>query len=352
MMCLRDRQGTVVWATGDWRRALGWDPEELIGRRLSELSHPDGDGGGAAGVPRRLVHRDGSPRWVAWQCAPAGDDTTFCIATDVTDTRDAHAARASAERANAAKSEFLTRMSHELRTPLNAIIGFGHLLAMADLGETERANVEQITAAGRHLLSLIDDVLDMARIESGQAVLVREAVAVVPALEGAVSMTRPLWEGAGVEIVVVPPIEELHVSADGRRLNQVLLNLVSNAVKYNHRGGRVRVTAEAGPVDRVTIRVADTGRGIDPAEMDKLYQPFQRLGAERTQIAGTGLGLAVTRALLEAMNGIISIQSTPGSGTEVTVMLDRCHGRSHAGDDGSTAVFAAVGAHGEDRDAG
>ena len=214
-----------------------------------------------------------------------------------------------AERANRAKSEFLSRMSHELRTPLNAIMGFGQLLQLDDLTPQQHESVACILKGGKHLLGLIGEVLDLARIEAGHLDLSLEAVAVREVSQEAVELVTPLARQWKVLLDDQTAAAAWAVLADRQRLKQVLLNLLSNAVKYTPEGGRVRLSAEEAPRGRLRISVSDTGRGI-PAELrERLFTPFDRLGAEQTTVEGTGLGLALSKRLVEAMRGNIGVAS-------------------------------------------
>lgn len=229
--------------------------------------------------------------------------------------------RAEAERANRAKDEFISRMSHELRTPLNAILGFGQLLAMADLDERQRVDVEHILTAGRHLLGLIDEILDMSRIESGHLRLSLEPVHVGAVVTEVVDLVKPMASARGIAVAARLTDRELWVTADEQRLKQVLLNLLSNGVKYNREGGHVDVSASLSEAGRVRVVVADDGPGIEPALRERLFRPFERLGAERTAVEGTGLGLALSRGMIEAMAGTIAVESEPGHGAAFTIEL-------------------------------
>ncbi len=232
------------------------------------------------------------------------------------------AAKAEAERANLAKSEFLSRMSHELRTPLNAILGFGQLLEMDDLNAEQHQGVEQILRGGRHLLDLINEVLDIARIESEQPLLEIETVPVAEALSGALEMVRPLAERRRITLSGDwSAAQGFCVLADRKRLNQVLLNLLSNAVKYNREGGTATLAATPVANGRFRIAISDSGQGIAPEKIERLWTPFDRLGAERTDIEGTGLGLALTQRLIDAMGGSISVQSTLNVGSTFSFEL-------------------------------
>jgi PAS domain S-box-containing protein len=241
---------------------------------------------------------------------------------------EAQAARDAAQAANRAKSEFLSRMSHELRTPMNSILGFAQLMARQDPTAQQRRSVEQILRAGRHLLNLINEVLDLARIESNRQPLSLEPVPVDAAVAEAVSLIRPLAAEHDCRLQEPATMPGVHVRADRQRLAQVLLNLLSNAVKYNRPGGSVRVSvrdvaAAEGGAGTVRIAVHDTGRGIAPEQMAELFVPFARLGAESSGVEGTGLGLALSRRLAEAMDGSLAAESEPGVGSTFTLELPR-----------------------------
>ena len=235
-------------------------------------------------------------------------------------------AKEAADKANAAKSEYLSRMSHELRTPLNAILGFAQLLELEDLTEEQNENLHFILNAARHLLALINEVLDIAAIEAGRLPLSLEPVAVADVVAETVSLIRPLADQHQV-LLVSPPVScQVHVMGDRQRLKQILLNLLSNAVKYNRQGGRVEL--ECGPAgdDRMRIQVADTGPGIAPEAIDQLFVPFERLGSEQTGVEGAGLGLPLSRRLAEAMGGTLEVATTVGQGSRFFVELPQAEG--------------------------
>ena len=235
-------------------------------------------------------------------------------------------AREEAERANSAKSEFLSRMSHELRTPLNAILGFGQLLQMQKLAPAQHDRIGHIVNAGRHLLSLINEVLDIARIEAGRVELSLEPVRVSEVVGETLDLIRPLAAERNVSLHSANgdhPLHGAYVLADRQRLKQVMLNFLSNAVKYNKPGGDVHVECSECDGARLCIRVADTGVGIAPENLSRLFVAFDRLGAEQSEVQGTGLGLALSKSLVEAMNGVVSVESKPGEGTAFTVALPR-----------------------------
>jgi signal transduction histidine kinase/AmiR/NasT family two-component response regulator len=238
--------------------------------------------------------------------------------------RDLTVASAQAEKANRAKSEFLSSMSHELRTPLNAIIGFGQLLAneaRANTPEQRQMYVGHIVKAGDHLLALINEILDLARIESGRLSLSLETVALDDLLRECRTMSQPQAAERDVQLLF-PQAGDVHVAADRIRLKQVLLNLLSNAIKYNRKHGAVVVEWTRPTPQRVRLSVRDTGAGLQPEQLAELFQPFNRLGQEATAIEGTGIGLVVTKRLVEMMGGEIGVRSTPGAGSVFWIDLN------------------------------
>jgi PAS domain S-box-containing protein len=268
------------------------------------------------------VHmRDGRRlRVIDRQTAEGGMVKTIWDLTDeARQAEELREARAAAEAASAAKSEFLASMSHELRTPLNAILGFAQLLQMDKrdpLSPRHRERVGHILSGGEHLLRLIDDVLDLARIEAGRVSVSVEPVAVMEVLQEALKTLDPIAQRQGVELKLDPYVGELpQVLADRTRFAQILMNLGSNAIKYNRPDGKVTFTLSTPEPSRVRVTVIDTGMGIPPEKQSKLFQPFQRAGQETGPIEGTGIGLVITRQLAMLMEGSVGFSSVPGEGS-------------------------------------
>ncbi|MDQ3963824.1 MAG: ATP-binding protein [Actinomycetota bacterium] len=232
--------------------------------------------------------------------------------------------RDEAERANRAKSEFLSRMSHELRTPLNSILGFAQLLEMDHLNEDQKDSIRHIVKGGRHLLDLINEVLDIARIEAGHLSLSMEPVEFVPLIEESVALMEPLAAHRDIDLRVAFPesLAGCHVIADRQRLKQIVLNLMSNGIKYNRPAGSVTLTGtDLG--DRLRLEVTDSGLGLSAPDLEGLFTPFGRLGAERLDVEGTGLGLALSKRLAEAMGSDIEVVSEVGKGSSFALHLPK-----------------------------
>ncbi len=340
---------------------LGYTREEMQALDWTHFTHPDDLPADQANYARmaageidgyvmdkRYRRKDGSELEcrLAVRCDRHDDGTlarVFAIVEDISDwrraeralqsqrdalehlvaerTRELQAARDTAEQASRAKTEFLSSMSHELRTPLNAILGFTQLLELdRDLGARSRGHLREVMRAGRHLLRLINEVLDLAQVESGRLVLSPEALGLAELVDEVAALTQPL--AAPRQVRLVPTVAAtLVVRADRLRLKQVLLNLLGNAVKYNREGGEVRIGAQPQPGGRLRVVVEDDGPGIPADRRGQLFQPFSRLGAELGSVEGTGIGLALSRRLVELMGGRIGVDDAPGGGAAFWVEL-------------------------------
>jgi len=276
----------------------------------------------------RIVRPDGTQRWLStWsrrERAPDDRVMAYGVTIDVTERKLAEQAlrdKASAEEASRAKSEFLSRMSHELRTPLNAVLGFSQMLlhdAHEALSGRQSERVRQIHSAGQHLTALIDDVLDLAAIESTALQLDLQPVQLQAAVDDVLQWTEAQAHRAGIEVHAEPTAG--WVRCDARRLRQMLANLLSNAIKYNRAGGKVWIrSSRDGDTWRLAVR--DNGRGLSAEQRAHLFEPFNRLGAEREGIEGTGIGLAVVHHLAGLMGGRIEVDSEVGQGSEFRVCL-------------------------------
>lgn len=238
--------------------------------------------------------------------------------------------REEAIKANLAKTDFLSRMSHELRTPLHAIIGYAQLIGMEKKAdEQSRENAQEIRTAGEHLLSLINDILDISRLESSlessQAAYNGSRFNPVALINEVIQLMQPAAAAAGVGLKLKTESAELLIETDKLKLKQILLNLVSNAIKYNHRGGEVDIFCQV-EEQEFCLRVCDTGAGIASEHMENLFEPFNRLGAEYSEVEGTGIGLTITQKLVQFLHGRIRVESEPGKGSCFEVVLPTSEG--------------------------
>ena len=344
-----DLSGRVREANPKFRDMVGYRADALAGRSLTELAHPDDRANTAELLTRlisgearsdttapsrrqRLLHRHGQVLWVQMTLSVLRDSTgqplrLVAVVEDITERlklQEAERGRQLAESANQAKNEFLSRMSHELRTPLNAMLGFAQLLELdrkPPLAPHQSEWTSQIQHAGWHLLEMINDTLDLSRIESGTLRLEAVAVDVVPLLRLCVAMVEPAAGRRGIQVRDQVDPGARVVQADPTRLKQVLTNLLSNAVKYNVDGGRVHVETRPGAEGGVDILVSDTGLGLSDTQVAELFQPFNRLGREHSNIEGTGIGLVISRRLAELMGGSLVATSQEGAGSTFVLHL-------------------------------
>lgn len=294
----------------------------------------------------RMLNEDGATFWAHITTSLGRDKDSVselrAVLSDITDRKQAEIKNAQlqqdleernkeldrvriiADKANQAKSDFLSSMSHELRTPLHAVLGFSQLLASGAPPPTiiQSQSIEQISKAGWHLLELINEILDLAVIDSGKIVLSIETVSVTDIIAECETMVVPLAQQHGVNIVVPNENIRYFALADPIRVKQILINLLSNAIKYNVSGGDVTVICTAISPGRLRINVNDTGGGLTPEKLSQLFQPFNRLGQEASKEGGTGIGLVVCKRLIELMGGAIGVESLPGKGCAFWIDLD------------------------------
>jgi len=330
MYRLRGREPQPVAPTLEGRQAIAHpDDRHVVETALREAAAH----GRSTSYEFRVVWPDGTVRWLASRSTPVpaadGSLRYFGVNWDITDSVNAENERREkivAQRESEAKSQFLARMSHELRTPLNAVLGFAQLLQL-DNGHgnaaEQRNRVDHIRTAGEHLLALINDVLDLSSLETGKVRLDMQPVHLDDLVAEALPLVMPLARSFGVSLLVgsVGGV----AWGDRTRLRQVLINLLSNAIKYNRPGGEAHIDSTLG-AGRVTLRVRDTGRGLNADQRSHLFEPFNRLGIEREGIEGTGIGLAIVKALVDRMQGSVAVSSEPGVGTLFEVSLPECEG--------------------------
>jgi PAS domain S-box-containing protein len=342
-----DPEGHVASWNAGAQRIKGYSTEEIVGQHFSQFyPREDIDRGapqrdldvvkvkGRFEVEGWRVRKDGSTFWANEAFTAIRDQASnprgFAKLTrDLTERRQVETeltnAKAVAEKANLAKSNFLSSMSHELRTPLNAILGFAQLLEVGSPPPTaaQIVRLHQIIKAGWYLLELINEILDLAVIESGKLSLSREPVSLIDVMRECQAMIESQAQKRGIHINFLPFDNTWFANADRTRVKQVLINLLSNAIKYNREHGTVEVKCTASTPERIRISIKDSGAGLPPEKLVQLFQPFNRLGQETGTEEGTGIGLVVTKQLVELMGGTIGVESTVGVGSEFWIELIR-----------------------------
>ncbi len=343
-----DAVGKILYISPSVERILGYNPAWAINKYATDHLHPDDvdrvsrevgimhDSRETLRTSFRMRAADGSYVWLETAMTPIFDaDDNFegfvACNRDVTEQKkheqELMAARERAEQASLTKSRFLANMSHELRTPLNAILGFSEMMTQEVFGPIGVPQYEEyagmIHESGAHLLSLIGDILDMSKIEAGKYDLALEQVDVVTAMQKATRMVQTRIREGDLDLILeLDAVEGASVTADARALTQVMLNLLSNAVKFTPAGGRITVSAARTAAGNVTISIADTGVGIEPADLERVMHPFEQV-VRHAELAsqGTGLGLPLVRALVGLQDGSFSISSELGHGTVVNIEL-------------------------------
>jgi PAS domain S-box-containing protein len=347
LIWLSDQDGQATWFNQRWLHSVGQTMDQALSEGWGSRLHPDDlaacrDRFAQAFVRRepydiefRVRRFDGTVQWVADTGIPRfALDGSFegfiSYGWDITGRKAAEvaliAAKTEAERANRAKSQFLSRMSHELRTPLNAILGFGQLLAndpQEPLGQTQRRRLQEIERGGHHLLTLINDVLDLSRIEAGALQLQAQAVDLAVVMGDCLRLVEPVARERDISLsLAIPEGTATWVMADATRLRQVLLNLLGNAIKYNREGGMVALVCQVEP-RHLLLEVSDCGPGLTEEQQRRLFQAFERLDADHSGVEGAGVGLALSKWLVELMQGEIGVRSQPGVGSTFWLRLQR-----------------------------
>jgi PAS domain S-box-containing protein len=353
MLCISSADGYFKRLSPAFTDVLGWSVDEMLSRPFMDFVHPDdaektvkeverqvGLGQKVLDFENRFRHRDGSWRLLSWKSVPQPDGMMYACARDVTDLKatqieisqlneglvrraaELEVSREEAERANRAKSEFMSRMSHELRTPLNAVLGYSQLLELRSTDARTLECAAAIVKGGRHLLELVEEILDLSRIDEGSLGMSLQSVPLSATIHHAAELVRPSADERQISLTTCVELQnELCVSADGQRLLQILLNLLSNAIKYNRVGGQVEIRCLEATEGEIRVEVSDTGPGIGDQSEDWLFEPFER-GAN-TEVEGTGLGLALSRNLARLMGGDVRLLCSSELGSTFALQLRR-----------------------------
>jgi PAS domain S-box-containing protein len=340
LVCLADIEGRFTRVNPAWTELLGWSSAELTGQPYFAFIHPDdverthraaaslADGETIMRFENRYAAKDGSYRWLSWR-AKVDQRTGLiaAIARDVTQRREAEEQlkelNTKLEQATGAKDAFLTRMSHDLRTPLTAVVGFAQLLDSDTLTPDQADSVRQILKAGRHLTQMIDEVLQVVRASAGAVPLSVEPLDIAQVVGDAVDLIRPSAARRRLRVTTAFPTGEHEWAlGDRQRTTEIVLNLLSNAVKYNREEGSIHVALTATEAV-MRVAVTDTGFGLSPEQTARVFNPFERLDAAQRHIEGTGLGLALAKAMAELMNGTVGVESTVDRGSTFWLELKR-----------------------------
>ncbi|WP_319592353.1 PAS domain S-box protein [uncultured Draconibacterium sp.] len=345
MVIIKIEDQSIVDVNDMFLKTMEFEKQEVIGKDYLKLSlalDQNGsikrleqlkDDNSIREVETQLKTKSGRIKTVLLSSDPVyigADKCVLAVMVDLTQRKQMEEellrAKLEAEKANQAKSEFLSRMSHELRTPMNSILGFAQLLDMRVSDDKQKKGITRILSSGKHLLGLINEVLEISRIESGRLALSIEPVNLHNLFNEVIEIQQNYAEQMNIKLDISDNQGAIYVRADKQKLKQVVLNLVNNAIKYNKSGGKVCLLSDVYKEEdnrKVKIKITDTGAGIIATDLQKLFSPFERIGAEKSNIEGSGLGLAVSKKLTEAMNGQIGVESTPGEGSTFWITLPR-----------------------------
>src|ERR1051326_909216 len=349
-MVIVNQKGDIVLVNSQAVKLFGWKQEELMGQKIEVLVpqrvrdiHPphrtnffDSPKARSMGAGLELngLRKDGSEFPVEISLSPLETEEGLFVSSAIRDVTERKRFEQTLQDANRLKSEFLASMSHELRTPLNGILGFSEFLIdekPGPLNEAQKEYLNDILNSGRHLLQLINDVLDLSKVEAGRMDLFVESFSLTEAIDHAISVVSSLARDKQIEITREMTLEADEVTLDQQRLKQILYNLLSNAVKFTDERGRVRIAADTVDADRFRIQVIDNGIGIKKEDMKRLFKEFEQLDSGTSRrYGGTGLGLALTKRLVELQNGVITVESEFGKGTIVTVGLPQRAAKAEA----------------------
>ncbi len=349
IVSITDVKGGIIYVNDKFCDISGYSRDELMGqnhRLLFSGEHPAEffvdlwktiSSGKTWHGEIKNKKKDGRYYWVSTTIVPALNDKGkpvqyFGIRTEITENKELEAelilSKEAADRANQAKSEFLSSMSHELRTPMNAVLGFAQMLEFnpkEPLSDAQKDCVGHIMTGGQHLLDLINDILDLAQIEAGKVDLSIEDILPIMIIEDCLPLITSMAGERGIEVSVSDAIAEApKIRTDHVRIKQVLLNLLSNAIKYNRENGSISIGCENTADSMLRIMVTDTGAGIPKDKQGELFKPFSRLGAENTETEGSGIGLVVCKDLVKLMHGVIGLESETGKGSTFWIELPLC----------------------------